>query len=496
MISKAISALGAAAVLAACSQGPPPAAPAPMGPHFVAVADSIVNRGMSDMHWGIEVFDQGRNRFLYSHDSPRKFIPASNTKLVVTTVAMGLLGPDWRYTTTFGVAGAAGDTSVRALVIRASGDPTWSARFFSSDFAVLDMFADSLARNGIRRIDGDVIVDASIFAPQRVHPAWEIGDLPWYYAAPTAAFAVAEAAVTMIVESNASGSVVRVPDAPMLLPIVNRVRMDTAGARRNVDIDYEAWPATLTVTGSMPPNAADTSFIAIPNLEEFSARALVEALKRHGIVVTGSARIVRDSAALAALPSARNVFAFQSPPMKDVVAGILKPSQNWIAEQLLKTLGAVNGRRGSWSGGLQVERRYLIDVVRIDSTQFSLSDGSGLSAQNVISPHALIELLEHARKAPWGQLYHNALPTPGRRVQGANIGAGTLTNRLLEVEGRLAAKTGTITNVNSLSGYLRNAEGRDITFSIMTNTSGRSSAEVRRAMDAIVKAIAAEKIPD
>lgn len=488
MISKAIPAFFAAALLGACSQAPAPVAPAPTGPRFVAIADSIINRGMSDMHWGIEVYDQGRNRFLYSHDSPRKFVPASNTKLVVTTVAMGLLGPDWRYTTTFGVAGAPGDTAVRGLVIRASGDPTWSARFFGSDFAVLDMFADSLARNGIKRINGDVVVDAGIFAPERVHSAWEIGDLPWYYASGTAAFAVAEAAVTMIVESNASTSVVRVPDAPMFMPIVNRVRMDTARARRNVDVDYEAWPATLTVTGTMPPNAADTSFIAIPNLEEFSARALVDALKRHGIAVTGTARIVRDSAVLAALPATRTVFAFQSPPMKEIIAGILKPSQNWIAEQLLKTLGAVKGRRGSWSGGLQVERRYLIDVVRIDSTQFSLSDGSGLSAQNVLSPHALIELLEHARKSPWGNDYRAALPVPG--------GRGTLSSRFKGLENRIAAKTGTIANVSSLSGYLRNVEGRDITFSIMTNTSGRSSADVRRAMDLIVEAIAAEKIPD
>lgn len=482
LCSKAVArTLLVALTASACSQAAP-TQPQPRRVAFTSVADSIIIFAQRETHWGVEVWDQGRNQPLFAYNQDRHFVPASNTKLVVTTVAMGLLGADWRYQTPFMVVGAQGDTAPRGLIIKGTGDPTWSARFFGSDFAVLDSVADSLAANGIRRIAGDVIIDASAFDRQKIHPAWEIGDLPWYYAAPTAAFAAGEAAVRMIVTANGAQFVGGIAPAP----VVMRVRTDTIGARNNIDVDYEAWPDTLIITGSIAPNRADSSWIAMPDPERYTAQALVAALNRKQIEVTGQVRIVRDSAELAALPSARTVMTFRSPPMSEIVGGILKPSQNWIAEQVLKTLGYVRGTGGTWRGGLAVERRYLVDVAGIDSTAFSLSDGSGLSAQNVLSPHAFVQLLEHARRAPWGAQYRAALPTPGMR-------GGTLSTRLTGLETRVAAKTGTIANVNSLSGYVRTIDGRDLTFSIVTNASGRPAAEMRRAMDVLLQAIARER---
>ena len=488
MFSKAISTgLLSAALLGACSHAPP-ATVQPKQTGFAALADSIFFVGVRETQWGVAVWDQGRNAELYSHEAGRHFVPASNTKLVVTTVAVGLLGPEWRYSTPVEVAGAPGDSAPRALVIRASGDPSWSKRFFPSDNAVLDMIADSLWRNGVRRINGDVLVDASIFGREKIHSAWEIGDLPWYYATPTAAIAIAEASTRIVATSTAATSDVRFIDTSMPpLPVVNQIRMDTIGARNNLDIDYEVWPTTLTMTGTMPPNSADTSEIALPDPEMFATRALIDALKRRGISVTGNPRIVRDSGELRAFPQTRPVFAMQSPPLREIIGGLLKPSQNWIAEQLLKTLGAMKGRGGTWRGGLQVERRYLIDVAHIDSMQFSLSDGSGLSAQNLMTPRGFVMLLEHARTQPWGKAYYDALPKPGMR-------GGTLSSRLSGLESRVAAKTGSIANVNSLSGYVRTENGRDLTFSIVTNGSGRPSAEVRRAIDALVQAMARERV--
>lgn len=231
----------------------------------------------------------------------------------------------------------------------------------------------------------------------------------------------------------------------------------------------------------------------MPDPERYSGEALVAALNRKQIGVTGRLSVVRTPPVL---PGTRLLFTFQSPPMREIIAGILRPSQNWMAEQLLKTLGYTRGAGGKWREGRSVERRYLIDVVKIDSTAFSISDGSGLSAQNVMSPRGFVQLLEHARKSPWGSFYRDALPIPGVVQPGANVGAGTLTNRLAGLETRLAAKTGTIANVNALSGYLRTIDGRDVTFSIVTNASGRPSSEMRRAIDAIVQAIARERAWD
>src|SRR5687768_15054391 len=486
-ISKAAAALllalGAGACAKAGPESPTPAAgqAAARQPDFRSVADSLVNHGMKEAHWGIEVWDQTRNVMLYGHNHDKHFVPASNTKLVVTTVAMGLLGPEWRYRTPIMLEGAPGDSAPRALIIKGTGDPTWSARYFGSDLAVLDSIADSLFVKGVRRIDGDIIIDATAFTRDRVHSSWEIGDLPWYYAAPTSAFAVGEAAVRMVVAKEA----VTFPGGFAPAPVAMRGVIDSTGSTNNIDVDYAAWPDSVAVSGTLAPGKADSSWVAIPIPERYAAEALVRALRMKKIPVSGSIRILYDRSELAQLPTAHTALTFMSPPMKDIVAGILKPSQNWIAEQVLKTLGYVKGDAGSWRAGLNVERRYLIDVVKIDSAAFSLTDASGLSAQNLLAPHAIVMLLEHARTSQWGAQYHAALPVPG--------GSGTLSSRLKGLESRLAAKTGTIANVNSLSGYLTTADGRNLTFVIFTNASGRASGDVRRGIDRIVNALADRK---
>ena len=494
-LASARLALGAFAllVLGACASArTQPSAQVPATP-FAAI-DSVINIDRPETSWGIEALDRSSNRVIYTHNPTRHFIPASNTKLVVTTVAMGTLGPEWRYRTPIYVNRPAGDPTARGLLIVGRGDPTMSGRYHNEDdFAVVKMLADSLYAKGIRRIDGDIVIDASYFTPERVHSSWEIGDLPWYYAAPTGAFAIAEGALRLIVRGgNTLGAAATFgivgADPPM--PVVMRAVTDTAGARANIDIDYEAWPDTLVITGSVGLGSADSSWVAVPDQPGFAAQALRDALTRRGIPTTGAIRVARDSASAAIARAAFDItsalITWTSPPVSEIVAGILKPSQNWIAEQLLRTLGAEYRGRGSWSGGLDVERRYLIDVARIDSTAFSLRDGSGLSAQNLLSPRAILQLLEHARQAPWGAQYHAALPAPQEK-------GGTLSNRLAGLETRLAAKTGTIANVNSLSGYLRTDDNRELTFVIMSNGSGRPSADMRRAIDRIVTSLARER---
>ena len=481
-----------AGLLAACAGSAPPQTPAPHNP-FAAI-DSVVQIDLYETQWGIEVLDRTSNRVIVAHNPLRHFIPASNTKLVVTTVAMGTLGPEFRYRTPIYLQRAAGDSIARGLLIAGRGDPTMSGRFYGGDdFAVAKMLADSLHAEGVRRINGDIVVDASYFTPERVHSTWEVGDLPWYYAAPTSAFAIAEGALRLIVNAgNASGAPVTASavGADLPMPVLIRATTDTAGARSTIDVDYEAWPDTLVITGKLGLGKADSSWIAIPDQATFAAQALKTALMKKGIATTGTVRVARDAhsaqAMRAPFDTTDAAIVWTSAPMFEIIAAILKPSQNWIAEQLLRTLGAHYRGEGSWSAGLNVERRYLIDVARIDSTAFSLRDGSGLSAQNLLSPRATLLLLEHARQSAWGQQYHAALPAPGMR-------GGTLSSRLTGLESRLVAKTGTIANVNSLSGYLRTLDDRELTFSIYSNGSGRASADIRRAIDRIINTLAREK---
>jgi D-alanyl-D-alanine carboxypeptidase/D-alanyl-D-alanine-endopeptidase (penicillin-binding protein 4) len=531
--------------LGACASAPRVTAPLPTPGTLAAVIDSITASAPLDRtHWGVEVYDPAARRMLYRLNPDQHFIPASNTKLVVTAVALGVLGADYRYRTELyamgpegGVTGSAevgarvipnarsdsydytesfsaslaksaegvpalrvvaragtpDAAAVAGLLIVARGDPTLSRRFHPTGPTPLEMLADSVVAAGIREVRGEVVIDATYLEDHPVHPAWEVGDLTWQYAAPTAAFAVDEATLRVVVAPGAApGAPAHVePLAPRgAVTLQAAVTTDTMGSPRRVSIRRHYLSDIIEFTGTVPLDAGpDTVLLAAPYPAELAGREFVAALAARGVEVYGGVRIVHDSleaATLRANPSGggspRLIATWNSAPLSEIVASILQPSQNWIAEQLLKTLGAQRGEGGSWREGLKVERRYLIDVVGIDSTAIWLSDGSGLSAQNLLTPHAIVQLLDYARRRPWGTVYLQAMAKPGE--------SGTLERRLTDLEGRLFAKTGSVTHVNTLSGYLRSADGRELLFSILTNASGWPAADLRRAMDRMVRAMA------
>lgn len=469
-------------LIGACSQAARPAAPVPrVG--FDFVADSIINNSdLSKAVWGIEVYDPASRRVLYSHNGNRHFIPASNTKLFVTTVAMGVLGPEYRYRTP--LFATARDTAIAALVLSGRGDPTWSERFHGGDFTVLEQLADSVARSGIRRIDR-LVIDASRFGRERVHYTWEISDLPGIYAPPVAAVGVAEGTLQLVVRGAATPgqpASVSVIGPQGVFPIVGTVDTDTAGARLSLDVDYQNWPDTIRLSGSIGVNAVDTTRIAQPDAARFATAAFADALRARGIAIT-TADVTYDSVEVARIGAGIPIAAWTSQPLTEIVAAILKPSQNWIAEQLLRTLGAEKGEIGSWEEGLKVEQRYLVDVIGLDSTDFQLRDGSGMSAQTLMTPKGFVRILEHTRQQPWAALYRAALP-------GAREPESTLSTRFQGLENRIFAKTGSITNVSTLSGFLTTEGGQDLIFSILVNASGSPQAQVRRGMDRLVYTLA------
>ena len=463
------------------------------------VVDSVRHTPPLDrMHWGVAAYDREADRVLLRVNVDRHFVPASNMKLVVTAVALGRLGPDFRYRTTVHAENLA-DGTASALVVTGSGDPTMSARFHGEPLAAMRMLADSIARSGLRRVEGPLVVDVTRFDSQRIHPTWEIGDLDWYYAAPTSALAVDEATMTLVVSPGARagepGNVTALaPDG--LITIDQSLVTDTAFSRNEVGFIRTPGTNAFRFSGRVPSSAnPDTISIPVHDPAAFAGEALLRLLRERGVEVTGDV-IVLDADSPEAesgrwnaqLAGFQPVAAWSSAPLSQIVEAILEPSQNWIAEQLLKTLGAELGAAGTWREGIEVERRYLIDVANIDSAAFHLVDGSGLSAQNLLSPDAIVQLLVHAGQQDWAGLYRSAMAEPGESES-------TLENRLVAYEGRVFAKTGSITHVNSLSGYLVTEDGSDVVFSVLSNGSGVSAGAVRAGIDRIVAALAAIGAP-
>ena len=540
--------IGLAGLAGACAgpAGPAPGMPTPVltvAPRaaFDEVVDSITRTPPLDRTaWGIEVYDLAAGRVVYRLNAHKHFVPASNTKLVATTVAMGVLGPDWRYRTpVYAVMDPGADTIARRLVLVGRGDPTFSARFNPDEFAVADSLADSVAIAGIRHVQR-LAIDGSYFEAPGYNPSWEAGDEPWYYAAPVSAAEAGEGAVAVVIAPGAlpgDPASVDVLAPAGALVVVDSITSDTAGKGRDLDWERAFGSDTVYVSGTVAVDQEpDTSWLAVTDPARYLGQRLQAALAATAVPVD-SLVTVEDSAASAALlpvqptpvcvgscvpvqacrvdprtrrqpvpdtlcvtlpdPRAADIWpdsvhlddgaravrvaTWTSPPLAEIVAGLLKPSQNWIAETLLKTLGARLQGEGSWAGGIRAEYHYLFDVIGVDSAAVYLRDGSGLSAQNLVTPNAVVQLLRYADQQPWGDEYRLGMAEPGQ--------VGTLEHRLEALVGRLHAKTGTIRHVNALSGYLMADDGRMLAFSILTNASGLPSDTVRAAIDGIVEAM-------
>src|SRR2546423_1815730 len=221
--------------------------------------------------------------------------------------------------------------------------------------------------------------------------------------------------------------------------------------------------------------------VAVPDPNLYAARALATSLGRKGVAVTGGAVGTTDSLAYrAARCCGSPLVEYRGRPLPDVIFPILNTSQNWFAEMLLKVLGREVKGEGSWTAGLDVERRFLTDSVKIDSTAFALEDGSGLAAGNLVTPHAFAQLLAYMHRHPKGAAFVAALPHAGQPGSLLKRFAGT------PLEGRVIAKTGSIDRVNSLSGYIEQPNGRTVTFSVQANGHAVPYQQMLNQIDSVV----------
>ena len=468
---------------AGCATGAAPEAPAPrLG--LPGVVDSITRTPpLHRTGWGVEVTDL-EGRVILSHQADQLFIPASNTKIITIVAALDLLGPDYRWETAVEALGVR-DGIADALIVRGSGDPTLSEQFHARPFAPLDSLADSLFMAGLRRVEGPLVIDQGRFDSLLTHPAWESFDLDWYYGAPVAPFAVSAGAYPLVMVPGPPGGEawVELLTPPGLVTTDARVVTVEGDRGWNDDLLRVAGTDSVVLRGEIGVEAgADTSWLAQDDPGRFAGRALVLALERRGVEVAGPVVVTRDPTMLA-LPAGADIRTrWRSAPLSAVAKVSLERSDNWVTEQVLKTLGAELGEGGSWSDGTAVVESYLAERVGIEPGAVYMRDGSGLTAQNLVTPRAMTTILRHAAQQPWSGVFRDALAAPGELES-------TMERRLVDHAERLAVKTGSIRHVNALSGYAITRSGETLAFSILTHASGRPASEVRAAADRIVEAI-------
>jgi len=429
--------------------------------------------------WGVLVVDPERNDTLYSYDAGKLLVPASNMKIITSAVALDMLGPDYRYETRFLANGPVRDGVLDGdLLVVGRGDPSVSDNMQGDAMIPLRGIADSIWNRGVRRIRGRVLPAGDAFPDATAGAAWSWEDLDFSYGAKIDELLFNEGFSEIKVTGGARpGDSVRVRTSPTRTFPAVRVTATTIarGTGRDSVARLEAILDTaanvFVLSGTIP--AGDTSTVEVTHRDPDLAfiAAVREAVTDRGIVVTG------DSAP-SPTPRLDSLAVLRSPALSQILTAFLKPSQNQIGEMLFKTIAL----QRTDTGTARVARRIVGERLRqwgAATNGFQVMDGSGLSRQDLVSPETIVRVLDAMRRGPHFQVYYDALPVAGID--------GTLRGRMRSTtaEANVRGKTGTLSNVRSLSGYVTTTGGRMLLFSILCNNYLVPTAYITRVQDSI-----------
>lgn len=479
------------------------------------LAQPEVARGL----WGVEAVSLDTGKTLFSTNADKLFTPASNTKLFTTAAAMGIIGPDYRFKTTVETTGTidrygrlSGD-----LVIVGRGDPNLSGRTLPYNLKTerklpplqaMEQLADQISARGIKVIDGDIVADDSYYAFERYAEGWSQDDLVWEWGAPVSALTINDNVMFVsILPATSAGdrAFVNIDPFADYYKVDNRVITTPAGTGpRRIYINREPGSDELTIWGNISlddPGASQS--LAIQNPADFASRLMRRLLEKRGIVVYGHSRTKHTELASLStfsvtvassggggatdkhapqIPPPLVLASYDSVPLLQDMMVINKVSQNLHAELMLRLLGREKGNSGTIEGGLEVLRGFLVQA-NVRPEEYVFYDGSGLSRENLVTPHATVKLLTYISRQPWGKAFTETLPVGGVD--------GSLTDRFKTASllGRVKAKTGALGHVNALSGYATTMKGERVVFSIMANNHTLSNRHAQEAIDQIVAAM-------
>jgi len=487
----ALAALAACAPAATRAPAVPAPAPAPPSPERTLASrlDSIFGDPQFEgANWGVQIQSLRDGRVIYQRNAEKMFVPASNMKLVTGSVALEALGPDFVYRTPVAATGPIANGVLRGdLVVIGSGDPTIAADYRGGDArAVFRAWADSLAAHGVRRITGRIIGDDDVFDDLPLGRGWAWDDLQDYYSAEIGGLEYNLGVVGITAAAGTSpGAPARLTIDPQTsyVRVTNAARTGAPGSETALQVTRADTGNTFVVSGSIAGDTAtERNDMSVRNNTAYFVTVLRETLVERGIAVGGAA-VDQDELSPAARPAVRDtVFVQSSPPMREILPGFLKPSQNQVGELLLKTLGRTLRGQGTAAAGIAV----VDSVTRgwgLPQRKLAQADGSGLSRYNLVAPRFLIGILQHMRQSPNWQTFYDALPVAGVD--------GTLRTRMrgTPLQGNVHAKTGTVSNVRSLSGYVTTASGEPMIFSIIVNHHTLSSRDADRLAEAALMAV-------
>jgi D-alanyl-D-alanine carboxypeptidase/D-alanyl-D-alanine-endopeptidase (penicillin-binding protein 4) len=421
--------------------------------------------------WGVSVVSLDSGRVVYAHEADRLLQPASTAKLFTAALALSVLGTSYQMNTRLLGRSTRNGRLNGPLVLQGMGDPTLGTEQ-SADWA--NQLATQLHARGVTQVNGDLIADDSRFTGSPFGAGWEVSDLQSWFAVPSSALSVQENIVDVsITPATTAGSPASVVLSPVdAMPrVLGSITTTLARAASDINLYRGAGDTTLYVFGSIPLGSPPQHFrMAMPDPALEAGLQLRAALGRHGIHLSGQVRSLHwpqdNSSVLAGTETLGEVA---SPPMIDILQRGLKRSQNLYLQNLLLSVGVHEQPPANLSPAAFTDTasyslramRHLLTEIGIAPSMAYLTEGTGLSRRDLITPAAMTRLLVFLAAQPYATQFRNALPVAGVD--------GTLVHRMHDTPaaGNVHAKTGSMSHVHCLAGYVTTASGERLAFDIM-----------------------------
>jgi D-alanyl-D-alanine carboxypeptidase/D-alanyl-D-alanine-endopeptidase (penicillin-binding protein 4) len=503
--AQAVAQAAAQAPAAASTQAAKPKTLAELQSRIAALLDQPK---FAAARWGI-LIKAGQDKIVFERDGEKAFMPASNMKLYSSAAALDAFGPEFKIkTSVYATKPVKAGTLRGDLILYGRGDPNLSPRFDEGNpdkyedhkpadtITAIEALADQIKAAGVKTVTGNVIGDDSLFAGDLIGPGWEWDDLQAYYGAEVSALTVNDNCVSFsVMPGRKAGDkpLITVQPQTAYVKIINNAKTSESGATRlraHRPLDSN----TVEFYGSIPRSAAKfETNVAVHDPASYAATLLKESLARRKIRVLGKVEHL-DALSRVAKPfdesKLTEVASVDSQPLSELIKVVNKPSQNLHAELMLRLLGAANGQhelpdlddygrpKPSIARGNEARRQFL-QKAGVDVAPLSLRDGSGLARQDMVTPRATARLLEF-------MLTHNQASVFRESLTIAGVD-GTLERRMRDTAAanNLRGKTGTLSYVNALSGYLTTKRGQVVIFSMMGNNYTGPGRDVTAVFDQI-----------
>lgn len=474
----------------------------------VVVKKPVADTGMNNVEFAIDVFSKDPDlkhasisffvkntktgEEIAAFNPDMSLVPASTMKVVTTAAAMEILGGGYKYKTHIQYNGYIDTSCVLHgdIIIKGAGDPTLGSRFFSEYYYTnnfLNEWAKAIRNFGIDSIDGRIVGDASIYGDDPTPQTWIYGDLGNYYGAPPNGLTIFDNTCYLEFKSGNSGdSAALVCTDPMIpgMEFDNYVK----GANSTEDNSYILGPPfqfNRIITGTIPKNRAEFEVKgSIPDPAMQAAFELQMSLHNIGIGVNGgytTYRNLKNANGICDMPR-KDIFIQESPSVSSIIYFVNMNSVNLFAEHLCIQIGHVKYSSGrSESGAAAITDHWK--KRGIDTEGLYMYDGCGLSRHNAISARHLTDIMVYMSKSRNASAWESTLPVAGKSGTMANYGKGT------SIAGNVRAKTGTMSRVKSLSGYVKTKSGEKLAFTIIANNYKCSYKEITRKFEKVLLAM-------